>query len=45
MPTAEQLTERERRVLEAVIQTYIATAEPVGSQTIARRHPLGLSPA
>lgn len=45
MPTPEQLTDRERRVLEAVIQTYIETAEPAGSQTIARRHPLGLSPA
>ena len=41
----EELTDRERRVLEAVIQTYIATAEPAGSQTIARRHPLGMSPA
>jgi heat-inducible transcriptional repressor len=41
----EELTDRERRVLEAVIQTYIATAEPAGSQTIARRYPLGMSPA
>jgi heat-inducible transcriptional repressor len=41
----EPLTERERKVLEAVIQTYIETAEPTGSQTIARRYPLGLSPA
>lgn len=41
----EELTDRERRVLEAVIQTYIATAEPAGSQTLARRHPLGMSPA
>ncbi|HEX9754127.1 MAG TPA: heat-inducible transcriptional repressor HrcA [Gemmatimonadales bacterium] len=45
MPSADQLTERERRVLEAVIQTYIETAEPAGSQTISRRFPLGLSPA
>lgn len=45
MPSVEALTERERRVLEAVIQTYIETAEPAGSQTIARRYPLGLSPA
>ncbi|HEX9894360.1 MAG TPA: hypothetical protein VGA78_10575, partial [Gemmatimonadales bacterium] len=45
MPSADALTERERRVLEAVIHTYIETAEPAGSQTIARRYPLGLSSA
>src|SRR5467141_2610919 len=39
------LTERERAVLEAVIETYVQTAEPAGSRTIAKRHPLGLSPA
>ncbi|MBA3260691.1 MAG: heat-inducible transcription repressor HrcA [Gemmatimonadales bacterium] len=45
MPAPEQLTERELRVLEAVVQTYIETAEPAGSQTIARRYGLGVSPA
>ncbi|HEX2451471.1 MAG TPA: heat-inducible transcriptional repressor HrcA [Gemmatimonadales bacterium] len=45
MPSGEQLTERELRVLEAVVQTYIETAEPAGSQTIARRFGLGVSPA
>jgi heat-inducible transcriptional repressor len=45
MHSVDVLNERERRVLEAVIQTYIETAEPAGSQTIARRYPLGLSPA
>ena len=45
MTTVDALTERERRVLEAVIQTYIETAEPAGSLTVARRVPLGLSPA
>ncbi len=39
------LTERERAVLEAVIETYVQTAEPAGSRTIAQRHQLGLSPA
>src|SRR6267378_5010044 len=39
------LTERERAVLEAVIETYVQTAEPAGSRTIATRHQLGLSPA
>jgi heat-inducible transcriptional repressor len=45
MPMSEQLSERELRVLEAVVQTYIQTAEPAGSQTIARRFGLGVSPA
>lgn len=45
MNDAESLSERERRVLEAVIETYIATAEPAGSQTVARRSALGISPA
>jgi heat-inducible transcriptional repressor len=45
MPTPDQLSERELRVLEAVVQTYIETAEPAGSQTIARKFGLGVSPA
>ncbi len=45
MPPQEPLSERELRVLEAVVQTYIETAEPAGSQTIARRYGLGVSPA
>ena len=39
------LSDRERQVLEAVIETYVQTAEPAGSRTIAKRHHLGLSPA
>jgi heat-inducible transcriptional repressor len=39
------LTEREIRVLEAVVQTYVETAEPVGSRGVARRCGLGVSPA
>jgi heat-inducible transcriptional repressor len=45
MPASDHLSERELRVLEAVVQTYIETAEPAGSQTIARRFGLGVSPA
>ena len=41
----EPLTERQLRVLEAVVQTYIQTAEPAGSQTIASRFGLGVSSA
>lgn len=39
------LTEREERVLEAVIRTYVETAEPAGSRTVARRFGLGVSAA
>ena len=39
------LTDRQLRVLEAVVQSYIETAEPAGSQMIARRFGLGVSPA
>ncbi len=45
MPANENLSERELRVLEAVAHSYIETAEPAGSQTIARRYGLGVSPA
>jgi heat-inducible transcriptional repressor len=40
-----ELNERERRVLEAVIQSYVATAEPAGSRSLSRRFGLGVSPA
>lgn len=43
--TGEELTERERRVLDAVVRTYVETAEPAGSRTVARRFDLGVSPA
>ncbi len=43
--SVDLLSNRERRVLEATIQTYIETAEPAGSQTVARRSGLGISPA
>src|SRR6266581_3625871 len=42
---AASLTERERQVLEAVIETYVQTAEPAGSRTISRRFGLALSAA
>lgn len=40
-----ELSERERQVLEAVIRSYVETAEPAGSRTISRRFGLGISPA
>jgi heat-inducible transcriptional repressor len=45
MKSDESLTERERSVLDAVIRTYVETAEPAGSRTVAKRHNLGVSPA
>src|SRR5260370_27803415 len=39
------LTVRERRVLGAVIEAYVQTAEPAASRTVAKRLQLGLSPA
>src|SRR6476661_1859315 len=44
MPS-EQLNKRERRVLEAVIRSYVETAEPAGSRTLSKRFGLGVSPA
>lgn len=41
----DELTDRERRVLDAVVRTYVDTAEPAGSRTVSRRHGLGVSPA
>ena len=37
--------EREREVLTAVVETFIATGEPVGSRTLSRSNREGLSPA
>lgn len=45
MVTGAELNERERRVLEAVIRSYVETAEPAGSRTLSRSFGLGVSPA
>lgn len=39
------LSDRERSVLEAVVRTYVETAEPAGSRTLTRRYNFGVSPA
>lgn len=39
------LTDREEQILGAVIRTYVETAEPAGSRTVAKRQQLGVSPA
>jgi len=41
----EALTERDRRVLQAIITDYIQTAEPVGSRIVSKKYKMGLSPA
>lgn len=40
-----ELTDRQTRILKAVIEEYMETAEPVGSQTIEKKYELGISPA
>jgi heat shock gene repressor HrcA len=40
-----QMDERKCKILRAIVQDYIATAEPIGSRTIARKFDLGVSPA
>ncbi|PLY06896.1 MAG: heat-inducible transcription repressor HrcA [Desulfuromonas sp.] len=42
---AETLNERSQNILEAIVEDYIASAEPVGSRAITRRHSFNLSPA
>ena len=37
--------ERKLKILQAIISDYIATGEPVGSRTIAKKYDLGISPA
>jgi heat-inducible transcriptional repressor len=44
-PDHDILDERTQSILMAVIQSFIHTAEPVGSRMISRRFDFGLSPA
>lgn len=39
------LDDRKKRILQAVVQDYISSAEPVGSRTLARKYDLGVSSA
>jgi len=45
MPSGPPIGEREREILTAIVETFIATGEPVGSRTLARSNREGLSPA
>jgi heat-inducible transcriptional repressor len=42
---ASELDPRKKKILKVVTDDYIASAEPIGSRTIARKYDLGLSPA
>ncbi len=39
------MQERQLEILRAIVDEYVATQEPVGSKSIAERHPMGVSPA
>ncbi len=45
MQTAAPIGSREREILTALVETFIATGEPVGSRTLARSNQEKLSPA
>jgi heat-inducible transcriptional repressor len=45
MTPEHDLNEREALVLEAVVRTFVQTASPAASRTVARRFDLGVSPA
>ena len=42
---ADTLNERSQNILEAIVEDYISSAEPVGSRAISRKHNFNLSPA
>ncbi len=43
--TTVSLSERKLRILQAIINDYVTSAEPVGSRSIAKKYELGVSPA
>jgi len=45
MPSINDISEREQLILQAVVQSYITTAEPVGSRNVVKRFNLNLSAA
>ncbi|HEX8816915.1 MAG TPA: heat-inducible transcriptional repressor HrcA [Terriglobales bacterium] len=45
MPSTPSMGDREREILTAIVETFIATGEPIGSRTLARASREGLSPA
>jgi heat-inducible transcriptional repressor len=45
LPSAGELDPRSAAVLREIVEQYVETGEPVGSRTLSRRLPMGLSPA
>ena len=45
MDPVKELSPRQIQILKAIIEEYIATAEPVGSETLDKKYNLGVSPA
>ncbi len=45
MEGLQNLTQRQIEILKALIEEYIKTAEPVGSETLEKRHSISASPA
>ncbi|MGQ0457268.1 MAG: heat-inducible transcriptional repressor HrcA [Hyphomicrobium sp.] len=41
----QQLNERSRTILRRIVESYLATGEPVGSRNLSRALPMALSPA
>ena len=41
----ETLSERQRSILKVVVAEHVVTAQPVGSDVVARKLNLGVSPA
>ncbi len=39
------ISDRQLKILEAIISDFIDTAQPVGSRTISKKYPLGISSA
>src|SRR3990170_873926 len=42
---SDSLTARQTQILKALIDEYIETAEPVGSEALDKKYSLGISPA
>ncbi|WP_026476286.1 heat-inducible transcriptional repressor HrcA [Alkaliphilus transvaalensis] len=40
-----ELNERKLKILQAIVQDYIQTAEPIGSRTLTKKYNIGVSPA
>ncbi|MBN1263583.1 MAG: hypothetical protein JW991_04480 [Candidatus Pacebacteria bacterium] len=40
-----ELTDRQRIILKSIVEEYVATAEPVGSESLEKKYSFGISPA